>query len=314
MVFGSRSMKILTFGQTGQLARALKRTQPNTVELIQLSHQQVDITQPQRIDEALAYYRPNIIINCAAYTNVEKAEINPESAIKTNALAVEYIAKAASAYGIKLIQLSTDYVFDGGSSTPYLVTQKPAAINTYGQSKLLAEATLLSYQSDLFCIVRTSWLYHHTGNNFLTTMLKLMSQTHNQAAIGSSKENPINIVNDQTGSPTMVDDLARFLWKLCLQKQWSAIYHWSDAGICTWYEFAQAIKTQAIALGLLGQPIYLQPITSEQYASIVNRPVFSALDSGLSHTIATQNPWQQQLSLCLNELKQNKECLFVAKN
>jgi dTDP-4-dehydrorhamnose reductase len=132
-------MKILTFGQTGQLARALKRAQPKSAELIQLSHQQVDITQPQLIDEALAFYRPDIIINCAAYTDVEKAQINPVAAMQINALAVEYMAKAASNYGIKLIQLSTDYVFDGRSSAPYSVTQKPSAINAYGQSKLLAE-------------------------------------------------------------------------------------------------------------------------------------------------------------------------------
>ncbi|WP_157822789.1 dTDP-4-dehydrorhamnose reductase [Shewanella sp. ALD9] len=299
-------MKILTFGQTGQLAQALKRTQPKTAELIQLNHQLVDITQPQLIDEALAFYRPDIIINCAAYTNVEKAQINPAAVMQTNALAVEYMAKAASNYGIKLIQLSTDYVFDGRSSTPYSVTQKPSAINAYGQSKLLAEEILLGYQSALFCIVRTSWLYHHSGNNFVTTMLKLMEQSHNQQTIGSSADNPIKVVNDQTGSPTMVDDFALFLWKLCSQKQWSAIYHWSNAGKCTWYEFAQEIKTQGIALGLLPQSIYLQPITSEQYTSIVNRPTFSVLDTRLSHSIAMPKPWQQQLAQCLNELVLSK--------
>jgi dTDP-4-dehydrorhamnose reductase len=112
----------------------------------------------------------------------------------------------------------------------------------------------------------------------------------------------------------MVDDLARFLWKLCSQKQWSAVYHWSDAGIFTWYDFAQAIETQGIALGLLRQQIYLQPVTSEQYGSIVNRPAFSALGSGLSQTITTPKPWQQQLTLCLNELVQSKNYLFVTKN
>ncbi|AZG74060.1 SDR family oxidoreductase [Shewanella livingstonensis] len=161
-------MKILTFGQTGQLARALKRTLPNTVELIQLNHQQVDITQSQQIIDALAYYRPDIIINCAAFTNVEEAEVNPESAIKTNVLAVEYMAKAAITYGIKLIQLSTDYVFDGRSSIPYTVVQKPLALNAYGQSKLLAEETLLSYQSPLFV------LYEHLG--FIITVAIILSQ------------------------------------------------------------------------------------------------------------------------------------------
>ncbi|WP_279630030.1 SDR family oxidoreductase [Shewanella livingstonensis] len=155
-------------------------------------------------------------------------------------------------------------------------------------------------------MVRTSWLYHHSGNNFVTTMLKLMSLSHDQASIGSSENNPINIVNDQIGSPTMIDDLARFLWKLCSQKQWVPIYHWSDAGICTWYEFAQAIKQHGIAAGLLHQPIYLRPTTSKQYASRVTRPPFSALDSHLSQTIATQKTWQQQLTLCLNELAQSK--------
>jgi len=306
-------MKILTLGQTGQLARALKRTQPNTLELIQLSHRQVDITQPKLIDDALAYYRPDIIINCAAYTNVEQAQINADLAIKTNALAVEYIAKAARKYAIKLIQLSTDYVFDGHSATPYQVTQTPCAINTYGQSKLLAETRLLAYQSSQFCIVRTSWLYHHTGNNFVTAMLNLMSQSGNQSAIGLTKANPIKVVNDQRGSPTMVDSLACFLWQLCLQKQWSAIYHWSDAGICSWYQFAQAIKQHGMTSGLFQHPIYLSPINSNQYASNVNRPAFSALDTHLSHPIAVPKPWQQQLTLCLDEILLSKDGSLVAK-
>ncbi|MGX9463433.1 dTDP-4-dehydrorhamnose reductase [Shewanella sp. A14] len=299
-------MKILTFGKTGQLAQALKRTQPKVVELTQLNHQQVDITQPQLIDKALAFYRPDIVINCAAYTDVEATQIHPNTAIQTNTLAVEYMAKAASRYGIKLIQLSTDYVFDGRSTTPYTVTQKPSAINAYGQSKLLAEKALLSYQSALFCIVRTSWLYHHSGNNFVTTMLKLMTRSTNQHAIGSSSDNPINLVNDQTGSPTMVDDLARFLWKLCSQTQWSAIYHWSDSGTCTWYEFAQEIQAQGMTLGLLSQASFLQPVTSKQYGSIVNRPTFSALDTRLSQKIAKSKPWRQQLGLCLSESLQSK--------
>ena len=121
-------MKILTFGRSGQLARALKRTQPDTVELIQLSRQQVDITRPQLINDALAFYKPDIIINCAAYTDVEKAQYQPNLAMEINSLAVEYIAKAANKFNIKLIQLSTDYVFDGQSSTPYSVTQTPSAI------------------------------------------------------------------------------------------------------------------------------------------------------------------------------------------
>lgn len=117
-------MKILTFGQTGQLAKALKRTKPNNIELTQLSRQQVDITQPQLIDEALEYYRPDIIINCAAFTDVERAENNRPQVLQTNVEAVKFMVNTASKLGIRFIQLSTDYVFDGNSSLPYSVNQK----------------------------------------------------------------------------------------------------------------------------------------------------------------------------------------------
>ncbi|GGQ22176.1 dTDP-4-dehydrorhamnose reductase [Shewanella litoralis] len=300
-------MRILTFGQTGQLAKALKRTQPGYFELIQLTHQQVNITQPQLIDEALAHYRPNIIINCAAYTDVERAESNATQVMQTNVDAVRFMAKAARQYGIRFIQLSTDYVFDGLSSLPYTVDQKPCAINVYGQSKLLAENIILQQQSNQFCIVRTSWLYHNSGKNFVTTMLKLMSQDHNNAMLMQGLIPNINVVNDQTGSPTMVDGLAHFLWKLCLQKQWSAIYHWSDAGMCTWYEFAQEIQSQAVALGLIPTKVTLTPVTSEQYNSPVKRPTFSVLDTSHSHLILKPKPWQQQLAQCLYVRAINKD-------
>lgn len=292
-------MRILTFGQTGQLAKALKRTQPGYFELIQLTHQQVNITQPQLINEALARYQPDIIINCAAYTDVERAESNATQVMQTNVDAVRFMAKAARQYGIRFIQLSTDYVFDGLSSLPYTVNQTPSAINVYGQSKLLAENIILQQQSSQFCIVRTSWLYHHSGKNFVTTMLKLMSQAHHSAMLTQGLIPNINVVNDQTGSPTMVDDLAHFLWKLCLQKQWLPIYHWSDAGMCTWYEFAKEIQSQAEALGLIPATITLTPVTSEQYNSRVKRPTFSVLDTSHSQSILKPKNWQQQLAQCL---------------
>lgn len=300
-------MRILTFGQTGQLAKALKRTQPESFELIQLTHQQVDITQPQLIDEALARYRPDIIINCAAYTDVERAESNATQVMQTNVDAVRFMVKAARQYGIRFIQLSTDYVFDGLSSRPYTVNQTPSAINVYGQSKLLAEDVILEQQSNQFCIIRTSWLYHYSGKNFVTTMLKLMSQEHNNAMLAQGLIPNINVVNDQTGCPTMVDDLAHFLWKLCLQKQWSAIYHWSDAGMCTWYEFAKEIRSQATALGLMRATVTLTPVTSENYNSPVKRPSFSVLDTRLSHSISKPKPWQQQLAQCLYSRSINKD-------
>ena len=140
-----------------------------------------------------------------------------------------------------------------------------------------------------------------------------MSQSQYSGAIGSSDDNPINIVDDQTGSPTFVDDLARFLWKLCSQKQWAAIYHWCDAGTCTWYEFAQAIKQHGTTIGLLQQPIYLRPVTSKQYGSTVNRPPFSALNSQQSQSIAIAKPWRQSLSLCINERLLSKDDLSINK-
>lgn len=300
-------MKILTFGQTGQLAKAIKRTQPKAVKLIQLNHQQLDVTQPNQIYAALELHKPDIIINCAAFTHVDNAEKLPEQAININSVAVEHMAKAADFFDIKLIQLSSDYVFDGHKNAPYTVTDLPNPINAYGRSKQLAENTILDYHTSSFTLVRTSWLYHHSGHNFVTSMLNLMLKTNVQHAVGARPDNPIKVVNDQMGRPTMVDDLAHFLWQLCSQPKWSAIYHWSDAGTCTWYEFAQEIKTQGIALGLLAHPIHIQSIMSEQYPSSVKRPKFSVLDTHLSQSIASSKPWQQQLSLCLKQFQHEQK-------
>ena len=297
-------MKILTFGQSGQVAQALARTKPQHIELIQLSHQQVDITESQQVHAAIKRYQPDIIINCAAFTNVESAEINPKKTNKTNTLALEFIAHAANIHGIRLIQLSTDYVFDGNTIKPYEVTAPQHALNVYGQSKLLAEKVLLDYQSDQFCIVRTSWLYHHHGKNFVTTLLNLIKLSEEKSAIGANADNPIKIVNDQLGSPTHVDDLGHFIWKLCFQKQWQAIYHWSDSGICTWYQFAEAIQYHALSLGLIKQAAYLMPISSAEYPSNVHRPAFSALNTSQSHFIATPKPWEHQLNQCLRYLSE----------
>ncbi|WP_445947006.1 SDR family oxidoreductase, partial [Shewanella sp.] len=198
--------------------------------------------------------------------------------------AVAQLALLAKQQAARLIHLSSDYVFDGRKNSPYLCSDTPSPTNHYGHSKLEGERGVLSLHNPNSCIVRTSWLYGGQGPHFVTTMLNLM-QTKDE----------LKIVADQRGSPTYVVGLAQFIWALCQMKTLSSIYHWSDMGVCSWFEFAVEIQRQALTLGILKQPISLLPISSEQYPSKITRPAYSALECQNSSAIYPATPWEIQL-------------------
>lgn len=279
-------------GRGGLLASALETTKAQTITLRALCHQQLDITDSQALAANINQFSPDIIINAAGFTQVEAAEKKPKLAFAVNGDAVEHLAKLALEHRIKLIHVSTDYVFDGAQVRPYACNSLPRPLNQYAASKRAGEIGLLKYAvqapKGLLSFVRTSWLYGDGQGNFVDTMLRLMQ----------TKEE-LNVVRDQYGSPSYVIDLACFIWQLSAEKPLLPIYHWADSGQCSWYEFAVEIQSQALHLGLITRAIPIKPITSEQYPSILKRPKYSVLDTSASHALRQPKPWQQQLNVYL---------------
>jgi len=231
-------MKILVTGKNGQLGKSIHKMIKNqrSDEYIFIGRQELDLSSEKNINHYFNNNKFDIIINCAAYTQVDKAEEEVELANQINHLAVKQLAGIARSQQAKLIHLSTDYVFDGKSDKPYVESDIACPINVYGNSKLAGEKALQEIMPMNAIILRTSWLYSEYGNNFVKTMLKIS---------GSKKQ--ISVVNDQTGSPTYATDLVRAILKIIKDKEFrdldrmTQIYHYSNSGETSWYEFAKEI-------------------------------------------------------------------------
>ncbi|PCK33623.1 dTDP-4-dehydrorhamnose reductase [Pseudoalteromonas piscicida] len=260
-------MDVLIIGKNGQVAWELIRTTPEQVKAIALGRTDIDITSAENIKAAVLHYQPKVIINASAYTAVDKAETDKEAAYLINATAVELLAKIACQHNIRLIHVSTDFVFDGTKSTPYRVDDVTNPINVYGASKLAGEEAIKKYSPDNACVVRTSWVYSSHGNNFVKTMLRLMSEREQ-----------LSVVADQVGSPTSANGLAKYLWKLAEQDTLEPVYHYQDLGVASWYDFAVEIQKKSVELGLLGNKIPIEPISSEQYPTPAKRPSYSLMN------------------------------------
>src|SRR5215831_5830252 len=260
---------ILITGANGQLGKELQALAAHypAYKFIFLTREELSVN---KADEVLAIFidsRPDYCINCAAYTAVDKAENEQEMAFSVNAEAVGMLASACKQFNTKFIHISTDYVFDGNSSTPYKETDPVNPVNLYGASKLRGEQLCIQYNPDAI-IIRTAWVYSLYGNNFVKTMLRLM------------KERPqLNVVNDQIGAPTWAADLATCILNIvektvAEERNWQrGIYHYSNRGRISWYDFAVAIKE----LSLLNCTI--NPIPTSQYPTPAKRPSFSLLDT-----------------------------------
>jgi len=257
-------MKVLITGSGGQVGRALLRSVPNAVSAHGLSRSDLDLTDSNAITKAFEQYRPDLVINAAAYTAVDRAEQEEEQAFQVNALAVEALAKACAKHSARLLHISTDFVFDGASSTPYKPGSNPAPQSVYGRSKLAGEQAVLASPNNL--LVRTAWVYSGDGHNFVQTMLKLMGE-----------KDDLRVVSDQIGTPTHASSLARGLWAL-VQAEAKGILHYTDTGVASWYDFAIAIQEEACALGLLKRQIPILPITTIDYPTPARRPPYSVLD------------------------------------
>lgn len=254
-------MKVLITGAKGMLGQDMvAEFQKRDYEVHAADHKALDITDIQAVRAAITALKPDIVVNCAAYTNVDKAESEPEIAMRVNGLGPRNLALACEATGAVLLHISTDYVFDGEKEGPYEIWDTPNPINAYGKSKLWGENYVRSLMHRYF-IVRTSWLFGKGGKNFVTTMLEL-----------AKRGEPIRVVNDQRGCPTYTVDLARACADL-VESGCFGIYHVTNQGATTWYEFAKEI------LRCAGLRVHALPITSEELPRPARRPRNSELAS-----------------------------------
>ncbi|MBB5324211.1 dTDP-4-dehydrorhamnose reductase [Anoxybacillus tepidamans] len=254
-------MKIVVTGANGQLGQELVRQlQQTNFELYSFTKSDLDITNESIVNEVITKIKPDIIINAAAYTKVDQAEIEEETAYLVNAFGQRSLAVAAEKVGAKICYISTDYVFDGNSAIPYREYDQTNPLGVYGKSKLVGEELTKSLCSRYF-IVRTAWVYGEFGQNFVKTMLRL-----------AKEKEEIGVVNDQIGSPTYTVDLAHFIIEL-VQTEKFGIYHATNSEACSWYEFAKAIFEES------NIKVKVNPITTEQFPRPAARPKYSVLDN-----------------------------------
>ena len=254
-------MKVLVTGATGMLGSDLcPMLEDAGFDVIETTIEELDITDEQNVKDLLNDVKPDYVIHCAAYTNVDKAEEEPDKAENVNGTATKYIARACKANEAVLIYISTDYVFDGTKNTPYVPGDKTNPINAYGLSKLHGEQAV-EENCDRYYILRTSWLYGHHGKNFVETMISLADKPE------------VKVVNDQIGCPTWTVDLADAIISFIDEDPEYGIYHACGGGSTTWYDFAKEIYNQA------GLNVNLKPCTTEEFPRQAKRPKYSIMDN-----------------------------------
>lgn len=286
-------MKVVITGKGGQLAWELEQLTPQTYEVICVGINELDITNESLVSEFIASTKPDLVINAAAYTAVDKAEEDTETAYAVNKLGTKYLANACKQINARILHVSTDFVFDGASTSPYQTDSKPNPINVYGASKLAGDIALQEILPDASVIVRTAWVYSVNGNNFVKSMLRLMQE-----------KSQLGIIYDQVGTPTWAKGLAQWLWAVAAKPEVTGIYHWTDAGVASWYDFAIAIQELGLDKGLLDKSIPVLPIPATAYPTPAKRPVFSVIDKASAETVSGLNTihWRKQLSLMMDEL------------
>ena len=273
-------------GQLGQEFRALEKKY-NQFQFLFVGKDELAIQDHFLLKKFFKKNNPTYCINCAAYTAVDKAETEKELATLINGDAPGYLAEACDEFGTKFIHISTDYVFDGTSAIPYKETDETNPVNQYGTSKLIGEQRVLENIADAV-IIRTAWVYSEYGNNFVKTMMRLMNEREN-----------LNVVSDQKGSPTYAADLADAIMQIISkEKIIPGIYHYSNEGVISWYEFAVAIKD------LIGSNCKINPIPTTQYPTPAKRPAFSLLDkTKIKSTFQLEIPdWKSSLKKCVVRL------------
>ena len=284
-------MKVVIIGKSGQLANELVAELPEAVEVLSLGRNDVDITSYNELSTRVQQFKPNVIINASAYTAVDKAESDSDAAFALNEKAVQIMANVAKENNCRFLHVSTDFVFDGESNLAYDVSDNTNPTSVYGASKLSGELAITKTYPENSAIVRTSWVYSTFGNNFVKTMLRLMKE-----------KEQLGVVGDQIGCPTNAKGLAQFLWLLASHNDLKQVYHWSDAGVASWYDFAVAIQELGLEHGLLDKKIPISAIPSSAYPTPAKRPKFSLLNSSEANLLMKQGHWREQLECCLLQM------------
>jgi len=292
-------MKILVIGKSGQLAWELNQLSSTDHEVVCLGRNDVDIASSSSLTAILITYKAEAVINASAYTAVDQAESDTENAYALNALSVGNIAQACKSLSIPLIHISTDFVFHGDKGSPYLSSDDINPLGVYGASKAEGEKLITEIYPENSAIIRTSWVYSTHGNNFVKTMLKLMS---------SKPE--LGVISDQIGSPTYAKGLAEacILSLTNTVNKLNGIHHYTDTGVASWFDFAVAIQNIGLEFGLLDKKIPIKPITSAQYPTPAQRPHYSVLSkTSLVEALpeVTLLHWQEQLRNMMAELLKN---------
>ncbi|MCG8427950.1 MAG: dTDP-4-dehydrorhamnose reductase [Chromatiales bacterium] len=259
-------LKILIAGAGGQLGWELQRTAPAEVDVLAADKRQLNLLQPDQVCELIHREQPDWIINAAAYTAVDKAEDEADIAYAINRDGARLLATCAAELGAQMLHISTDFVFNGQKGTPYLVDDQPGPLGVYGASKQAGDEVVETALGGRCAIIRTAWVYSAHGNNFVKTMLRLMTE-----------RDQLGIVADQIGSPTWANGLARASWR-AVQLNLSGMHHWTDMGVASWYDFAVAIQEEALAIGVLRKPCVISPLRTADYPTPAARPAYSVLD------------------------------------
>jgi dTDP-4-dehydrorhamnose reductase len=275
-------MKVLVTGAKGQLGfDVVKELTDRNIENIGIDIDDVDITNESQITSYMIDAKPDAIIHCAAYTATDKAEDERELCYKINVDGTKYIAKACKKIDAKLAYISSDYVFDGSGDKPFKTTDAPNPINWYGKTKHEGELEVKNFLRKYF-IIRTSWVFGKNGNNFVKTMLSL-----------ANKFGEVSVVNDQIGSPTYTPDLARLLADMSLSDKYG-VYHATNEGFCSWYDFAVEIFKQS------GLNVKTNSLASEQYPTKAKRPKNSRLDKrDIRENFYSLQHWKEALQVFL---------------
>ena len=266
-------MKVLLTGANGQLGRCFQDKVPNEWQLIAADHDVLDITNTEHVESFVKQYQPDVIVNAAAYTAVDKAESEAVIARKINAQGPYNLAIAANKNNARFYHISTDYVFDGEKTKPYLTTDQTNPLGVYGKTKLQGEQLCLKVNPNV-TIIRTAWVFSQYGNNFVKTMLRL-----------AKERSELKIVNDQIGCPTYAGDLAYCIIQLIKQNNIPGIYHYCGDEVMSWFDFAKLIISKAYELNMIPKLPKLSALSSYEYPALVKRPAYSVLNKKISVTI-----------------------------
>ena len=285
-------MKILITGGSGQLGQEIINESHNKYKLLIPNRDELDLSNKLNCKKYIEQNKPDIIINSGAFTNVDQAEIQKDLCYSINVEAPLVFANVLKDYGGKLLQISSDYVFDGKKNSPYEPTDLTNPLSVYGYSKAKAESLTeeILIQNGQIIILRTSWLMGHFGNNFISTMLRLLN-----------KKEKLSVVYDQVGSMTSTSDLAKVCWQIIenwhLLEKNHHICHWTCSGVASWYDIAMEIELKAKKHKILEKTADIIPITTKEYKTLANRPQFSILDCSSTRKILNQplKYWRREL-------------------